>query len=394
MSISEKAKLISLAIVRIFETSKPFGDYGAVAVLNDGAGVSYGAYQFTHKSGSLYDVVMTYLGKGGVDGRTILIDKLPILNDKGAMAIEALSNSRDFKAALRKAGTTREMCEAQKEVAFKRYLNPAIEACEGSGFVTPLALAVVYDSMNHGSFAKIRDNVRLDRKDFDSDLEFEKAWIDLYVHRRDAWLESIPRLASTDYRTDFFLAQIARRNWNLDLPLNVHGHKLTENEIGAGDGTKDVRSENGSSETPQKSAPILPSLAQQNVDKGDKDSDLPNTTALSPQADTQSPNVQTNFTLGGYLKKAQDKFDGVNELATGVITRKDSAKSLWTTLGGGASQVLWAAVGLILGVPREVWLTVAVIVGALALLYLYRQISLGKIREQAKNGLEAVAARL
>jgi hypothetical protein len=38
--------------------------------------------------------------------------------------------------------------------------------------------------------------------------------------------------------------------------------------------------------------------------------------------------------------------------------------------------------GLIVGVPREVWLVVAVIAALLMLMYLYRQIALGKIRER------------
>jgi hypothetical protein len=39
--------LKALAIVNIFETGKPFGEFAAVAVLNDGAGISYGISQFT-----------------------------------------------------------------------------------------------------------------------------------------------------------------------------------------------------------------------------------------------------------------------------------------------------------------------------------------------------------
>jgi hypothetical protein len=41
MGFSERSKTIALAIVHIFETAKPFGDYGAVAVLSDGAGFSW-----------------------------------------------------------------------------------------------------------------------------------------------------------------------------------------------------------------------------------------------------------------------------------------------------------------------------------------------------------------
>ncbi len=42
MTFTEIDKLKAVAIVNIFETSRPFGDYAAYAVLNDGAGVSYG----------------------------------------------------------------------------------------------------------------------------------------------------------------------------------------------------------------------------------------------------------------------------------------------------------------------------------------------------------------
>lgn len=231
MSFTERDKLKALAIVHIFETSKPFGDYAACVVLNDGAGVSYGINQFTHRSGSLLEVVNNYLDKGGAIGRAAIIDALPLLKQKGAGAIGELSGNTRFKKALKAAAVTAEMKTAQHEISEKRYLRPAIEAAEGSGFVLPISLAVIFDSINHGSFARIRDRVLISRKNYNSDIEFEKAWIYSYVKNRDAWLESIPRLAVTDYRTDFFLAQIARGNWSLNLPLNVHGCKLTDEMI-------------------------------------------------------------------------------------------------------------------------------------------------------------------
>src|SRR5687768_4871313 len=51
----------AMAIVSIFETGKPRGNYATVAVLNDGAGISYGIKQFTHRSGSLLQVIEKYL---------------------------------------------------------------------------------------------------------------------------------------------------------------------------------------------------------------------------------------------------------------------------------------------------------------------------------------------
>lgn len=226
---TERTKMIALAIVKIFETGKPFGNYSAVAVLKDGAGISYGTSQFTHRSGSLGDVVKRYERIAGELPTAVALaypDLVARRNVAGQSKNEAL------KAALRKLGKTPEMQQAQREIAFENYLKPALDACEGSDFTMPLSLAVIYDSINHGSYGKIRDRVKFQRPGNGSikPEEFEREWITEYVNRRDDWLEghSNPLLQSTDYRTDFFLAQIARNNWQLRLPLNVNGHQLTE----------------------------------------------------------------------------------------------------------------------------------------------------------------------
>jgi hypothetical protein len=225
---SDRAKLIALAIVHIFETSKPFGDYSAVAVLDDGAGVSYGINQFTHKSGSLYMVLNTYLGMGGSVGADEFELRLPTLKQKSSKAIVALSNDHTFKNLLKAAGKTDEMRIAQQQVMENAYLLPAVDAAEGSHFECPLSLAVIYDSINHGSFERIRDKVTISRSFFPSNGSYEQAWIKDYVTTRHAWLKSNTRLAKTSYRTAFFLEQIVLENWNLDLPLHCHGVDLTE----------------------------------------------------------------------------------------------------------------------------------------------------------------------
>ena len=65
MSFSDNDKLKAMAIVSVFETGKAFDDLSAVAVLNDGAGISYGLSQFTHRSGALAEVLEKYLANGG-----------------------------------------------------------------------------------------------------------------------------------------------------------------------------------------------------------------------------------------------------------------------------------------------------------------------------------------
>lgn len=231
MGFSDKAKLTALAIVHIFETSKPLGDYSAVAVLNDGAGVSYGTSQFTHRSGSLLKVLNRFHEIcDSLGTQKLLVGYEKLLTDRSTASILRLSSDERFKNGLRAAGKRAEMMQAQQEIAFECYLKPALDACEGSDFVLPLSLAVIYDSINHGSYERIRDrvNVPVPGNGSIQPIEFEKEWITRYVRKRDAWLESVPRLAATDYRTDFFLAQIARGNWELKLPLNVHGVRLTD----------------------------------------------------------------------------------------------------------------------------------------------------------------------
>lgn len=243
MSFSKRAELVALAIIHIFETSKPFGKFDAYVVLPDGAGVSYGVSQFTHRAGSLFAVVQSYLRRGGSVGASYFKQILPVLKQTGPGAVSQLSKDKQFKHFLELAAETDEMHAAQVEVASERYLQPAIDACEGSRFTTPMALAVIYDSKNQGSFEKIRDRVRIAKGAYKSDLEFEKAWITQYVQKRDEWLENFESankkkqavIRSTDYRTDFFLAQIARGNWDLNLPMNVHGYRLNEKDFAISD---------------------------------------------------------------------------------------------------------------------------------------------------------------
>jgi hypothetical protein len=149
---SDRAKLIALAIVHIFETSKPFGDYSAVAVLNDGAGISYGINQFTHRSGSLYEVIRRISQESDGECRDHHAC-LPMLKLTTGEAIRQCSINAALKMLLLSPVTARDAgrSDAGRDDV---YLEPAIEACDGSHFTLPLSLAVIYDSINHGSLRK------------------------------------------------------------------------------------------------------------------------------------------------------------------------------------------------------------------------------------------------
>ncbi|MGD9563568.1 MAG: chitosanase [Pyrinomonadaceae bacterium] len=360
---TEFDRLKAMAVVNIFETGRPFGEYSALAVLNDGAGLSYGISQFTHRSGSLHSVVRQYLKSGGRVGRGILIENLITLRSTSASSIVSASQNGRLKNALRAAAVTHEMRAAQHEVAFERYLRPAIEACAGSGFVHPLSLAVIYDSINHGSWEMIRDRVRLDRLRVPA-ASFEKRWITEYVKQRHAWLRGVPRLRSTSYRTAFFLAQIIAGNWDLRLPVTVHGFSLSIRNF-----PPDLTGETASAAGHHSSADdpnILPETSV--TERGD-----------AFPADVRPPkNVRR---IGEELSDALARYDRFESVIRTILTRTDAAKSLWTTVAGTLWQTFWAVVSFVIGMPREVWLAVAIIAGVLTVLYLYRQFALGRIRE-------------
>ncbi|MER3478843.1 MAG: hypothetical protein C4287_23250 [Leptolyngbya sp. ERB_1_2] len=228
MRFSERDKLLALAIVNIFETGK-LADFSAVAVLNDGAGISYGFAQFTHKSGSLYAVLSRFQKLGG-ELPEIIKAVMPSL--KAGTLIGAIAARSDVKAALRKLGADPLMQRAQIETATELYLKPAVKICDSRAFSYPLSLTVIYDSLVHGSFAKIAGRVRVQQKNEPPDI-YEKAWIREYLRCRREWLSSIARLKPTVYRIDELQKLVAAGNWDLTLPITVRGVRLTKRTFAA-----------------------------------------------------------------------------------------------------------------------------------------------------------------
>jgi len=391
---AEADLLKAMAIVNIFETGKPFGDFAACVVLNDGAGVSYGISQFTHRSGSLLEVVERYLASESGVGRGQLENALVFLRQTNSSALGTLAANLRFRKALQAAAVTREMREAQLHVAFERYLKPAVEACKGSGFVLPLSLAVIYDSLTHGSYERFRDHVK--------DARNEKTWITEYVRIRDRWLRSVPRLRTTSYRTEFFLDQLKIGRWKLDLPLNVHGFHLEDHHIqnltayaGTAVGPYLDPFENESdSQTPPNipqdpaSTPQAqpPGVSSPTVREGARDIEgaLTHVRATDTASQAEACTLNPLNEVESHLNCAAAKFDQVDRIVTGVVTRTDRAKSLWTTVLGTLWQSAWALFGIVSGLPREVWLLVAVVAALLMLFYLYRQIALGILRERGR----------
>lgn len=354
MTFSTTDKLKALAITNIFETSTAFGNFAAVAVNDDGAGISYGVSQFTHASGSLAAVVDEYFARGGTVGRGVIASRIEVLKDRRAKAIERLASDDAFKKALRAAGLTSEMRAAQIAVAERLYLAPAVAACAGSDFVEPLTLAVIYDSINHGSFEKIRDKIPASLP--------ERQWIAAYVQLRDEWLRSVPRLRKTAYRTAFFAAEIKRGNWRLDPPLTVNGFRLTNTIL------EDLAAASGL-DTSENSANDPPEPARTS---GGETSAVP---AETPPPDIYETALEQLDRIEAEVNKAVETYDRVESLTKKVLVRKESARSLWASVAGTAVQAFWAAVAFFANIPRGVWVGVAVVAAVLMIAYLYFRVT-------------------
>ena len=159
MTYSTADKLKALAIVAAFETGSAFGKFSTVAVLDDGAGISYGFSQFTHRSGALAAVLERYRAIGGTVGIVVIANRMKFVWQRTPQAITQLAADIPFRNALRAAGIAEEMKQAQVDVALERFLSPAERECERLGFTSPLALTVIHDSMVDGSWKQLSEKI-------------------------------------------------------------------------------------------------------------------------------------------------------------------------------------------------------------------------------------------
>lgn len=315
---SDRDKKKALAIVHIFEASKPLGDYSAIGVMDDGAGISYGISQFTHGSGSLAAVLRRFEKLGGVFPPIVAEWYDEFLT---RTKINSAASNINLKNALRTLGQNPLMRQAQEQIAFENYLSPALRACEGSNFTLPLSLAVVYDSHNQGGYTRVRDRVQFRPPGNGSitPIEFEKEWITEYCQRRVQFLSGLKSSAAraSVYRPKFFLGEIKKGNWQLQLPLIVHGHKLTESVFAAPRPVDDFELEIPVNQpSPVASPPLEPTPIEQQTEQAH----------ISPDS-SQNPSGQPANTFETAMSSL-DNYGGKIERVDGVVS-KVSASSLF-----------------------------------------------------------------
>ena len=220
--ITPTQKQTAQAIVNIFETGSPRGDYGKVTLRpNDPGHLTYGRSQTTLASGGLATLIHAYCrANGELAGR--FKDYLPALDQRD----QHLDSDEALKTLLRDAGKDPAMQRVQDEFFEQSYWEPSLENAGSLGIESPLGVTVVYDSWVHGSFKKMQE--RTSQRFGSVPLIGEARWIMNYIAVRREWLATHdnPRLRETVYRMDTFHDLVARGAWELPLPLTVRGFTI------------------------------------------------------------------------------------------------------------------------------------------------------------------------
>ncbi len=230
--LSELQRRAAQAIVNIFETGRPQGDYGKVTLVKNDAGhLTYGRSQTTLASGNLHLLVKAYCATPDAEFAAPLSEYLGRLENRDT----GLDNDMTFRHLLRDAGDDPTMHVVQDQFFDRVYWAPSLKTADAMAITSALGTGVVYDSRIHGSWARVRD-INNTRHGLLEDIG-EKAWVDNYVSQRREWLvtHSNPALHPTVYRMDAFRRLISASNWDLALPFTVRGIRIDEDVLMAGE---------------------------------------------------------------------------------------------------------------------------------------------------------------
>lgn len=226
--LTELQKKPAQAIINIFETGSVSGRYDSVvSVSGDPGGLTYGAKQTTLNSGNLHLLIKAYTEAEGALFADELLPYLGRLRDKD----QRLNRDTGLHELLRKAGQDPVMLQVQDAFFDRVYWTPAVDRASAINIQTALGVAVVFDSITHGSWRLVRDRTT---GQFGSPSSIgEKIWIKHYVDVRRNWLatHSITILNLTVYRMDALKKIIQADNWNLVMPFTVRGLVIDEDNL-------------------------------------------------------------------------------------------------------------------------------------------------------------------
>ncbi len=226
MKLEKGQKRIIERVINVFETGKPDGKYGLIAIFNDGPHdikqITYGRSQTT-EYGNLRELVKMYAESNGKFSKKLK----PYAEKVGSVP---LTDDEKFKQLLKDAGNEDSvMRDVQDKFFDKRYFQPAMKWAKDHKFILPLSALVIYDSYIHsGSILWI---IRQKFPELPPNLGGnEIEWTTAYVNARHNWLKNHHReiVRKTIYRTQAFKDEIKRGNWLLNqTPIKANGVNVT-----------------------------------------------------------------------------------------------------------------------------------------------------------------------
>ncbi|MCI0508167.1 MAG: peptidoglycan-binding protein [Gammaproteobacteria bacterium] len=137
-----------------------------------------------------------------------------------------LDHDSELKNILRDAGEDPVMHTVQNAFFDRVYWAPCLASAAHIQAQTALGIATVYDSKIHGSWHRLRDQTTAESGAL-SEIG-EQQWMMQYVATRRHWLATHTNtlLRRTVYRMDNLQNLIAENNWQLELPLQIHGVRI------------------------------------------------------------------------------------------------------------------------------------------------------------------------
>jgi chitosanase len=285
------------AITNVFETGRILGNYASIAVMKGDSGhLSYGRSQASLGSGTLYELLDVYCKQPNATFADRLRPSLSRFQTRDV----TLDVDEQIKSDLKQAGSRDPVMRGVQDQFFnKKFFTPACTTAEGMGIADPLGQAVVYDSFIQGGWSILK------KRAAPMAVGQQRDWVQKYVDLRRNWLTALdPPLPTTVYRMDSFASLIKLKNWDLSLPLTVHGVTITPEALA------------GNNPSPANTASLL--CLTQPYTRGD------DVKALQRALTAQGVQVQPDGIFGPFMDQVVQQWQtshGITEKGVGPRTR-------------------------------------------------------------------------
>lgn len=232
IKLTPEQKTIAEKLTSLFENGTTEINYDYAENLKDGRGITAGRAGFTTADEDAYEVVKRYSEKLPYNPLYKYLKTLKKLSEDGS------NNTKDlegFEEAWKNTAKDKIFRDTQDEIVDELYYKPAIKHVNELGLKTPLAQAVIYDTIiQHGDGdyadglpALIKETTEKMHGTPKNNTINENAWLKAFIqvrkndlenakdkNTRDIWKESVGRC-------DVFLQIAESENYELKLPIKI-----------------------------------------------------------------------------------------------------------------------------------------------------------------------------